>query len=164
VGRAASDLVCIETSGTQPSGSGWTQLTADSDSGDTIYVWPDNPGGLEAFSFPSPQDAILLEFSGPPPSVRAWSEGDTGYKTMANVASLSVEAPSPPRVGTLELLYLDSGGSSSASETSMAGWTYVGTDSNNNFAWWRAGTVAPATGNVSVSPPSQLDLLLAVLN
>ena len=57
-------LACLEDGQSPPSGAGWVLTTSDAH-GDTLYLWPDNPGGLDTFTFlGGSQDVILLELAG----------------------------------------------------------------------------------------------------
>src|SRR5580698_961184 len=114
----------MEPGNNVPSGS-WLTLKEDPN-GDTMFIWPNNPGGLQDFSRSSSgvSDMILAEISGVPSTVTLDEELDTGT-SMGDGGSGSLPAPGgmASQLGALELVYLDTGGATSAS---VAGWTSFG--------------------------------------
>lgn len=156
---AGNLLVTMTAGGNAPSGSGWVVLHTDAN-GDSMYVWPDNPGGQQAFVISGGTESIIIvEFSGSPKSVVLDGEEDTGA-SAASVGSLSLTASAPTTAGELELLYLDTANASSAS---VVGWTYLGTDTNTNYGWWRVATTGTLPVTADYAPSGSGSLLFASL-
>jgi hypothetical protein len=154
---AGNLLVTMTANGNAPSGSGWVALHSDAN-GDSIYVWPDNPGGEQAFVITGGTDSVIIvELSGAPPSILLDSEKDTGV-SGSSVTSLSLSAAAPTTAGELELLYLDTANASSAS---VSGWTYLGTDGNTNYGWWRVATSGTLSVTADYTPSCGGSLLFA---
>jgi hypothetical protein len=146
--------------GSMPSGAGW-KTVATSPAGDVVYIYPNNPGGLKTFTVDwMYMDIILVEFSGAPPSIALDGEANTGADTTANVSTLSVTGSLPKSSGELELLFLDTLPSTSASAD---GWTPLGTDGDDDFAWWRAASSSAPSATSVFSPPSSSGLMLVTL-
>ncbi|MGC4079561.1 MAG: hypothetical protein QM702_21470 [Rubrivivax sp.] len=99
--------------------------------------------------------------NGAPSALGVRFKVDTGFKG-AETAALSVAAPEPALPGALLLLYIDTNSSTSAS--APAGWTALGTDNNNNFAWWQSATAAKPQPNVTISAASAASLMLVALD
>jgi hypothetical protein len=159
---AGNLLVAMEPYNVAPSGSGWTQFES-SDGSDSIYVWPNNPGGLMSFTIGGPPylDVILVEFSGAPLSLTLDSEIDTGNKG-SSVTSLDVSGGTAKMKNELELLYIDSNMATTASAGTS--WSYITTDGDNNFGWWRAAPhSAGPSAKVTFSPSSQASLMAVSL-
>lgn len=157
---AGNLLVAMEPYDRAPSGSGWVQFES-SDGSDSIYIWPDNPGGLTTFTIGNPPylDVILIEFAGAPHALTLDAKVDTGPKG-GDQTSLRVMAADANELGELELLYIDTNSATSASADST--WSYVGTDGNNNFGWWRtAHPISPLSATVTFSPASPASLVAA---
>jgi hypothetical protein len=159
---AGNLLVAMEPYNVAPSGAGWTQFES-SDGSDSIYVWPNNPGGLMSFTIAGPPylDVILVEFSGAPLSLTLDSEVDTGDKA-GSVTSLEVSGGTAKMKNELELLYVDSNSATTASAGTS--WSYITTDGNNNFGWWRASPHgAGLSASVMLSPSSPASLMAVSL-
>jgi hypothetical protein len=119
--------------------SPWIPVT--SASGDTTFVWPNNPGGITSFDIASDAnvDVILVEFQAPASIAVQW-ETDTGNKVNA----LSVSSTGhPPTSGVeLALVYVDCSTDNSISMS--AGWSYITTDNNQNYAYWQLTSATPS--------------------
>lgn len=156
---AGTLLVAMRPDSAPLSGAGWVAVTS-SNGADTVFLWSDNPGGLQTFAVPSGgnADVLLLEVSGAPSPFLVGAKSDTGGKA-GSVSALTASLTAP--AGALVLLYLDTNSSTSASTPS--GWAALGTDGNNNFAWWRTADGTAPTGMVTFAPASAAALMVLAL-
>jgi hypothetical protein len=127
-----------------------------------MFIWPNNPGGLETFTLSGGnQDIILVEFSGVPAVVSKDFEDDSMPKG-SNVSTLQVTGPVPKQVGELVLAYIDTNSATSANPT-VSGWASLGTDNNNNFAWWQTATSSAPVITVDFTPATPASLMMVGL-
>ena len=135
-------LVVMQWQVGAPSGAGWTQLVAyPSPSNDEIYIWPNNPGGLQAFTAGgtySPWTLFALEFSGAPTSLTL----DKSNQVVDNpgpTTTLTVNGQTPTNNKELQLLYVNTDG---AYDVAAPGWNNIGFDNSGDCALWSQGTTS----------------------
>ncbi len=151
-------VFCPDPKPPTPSGTApkWQMMKASY--GGTIVIWPDHPGGITHFTImDGNNDLFFLEMSGVPADVHLSDEVDTGAKASGTTTE-SLTATSSPGPHSVAFVYIDTTTGSSASADT--GWTSLGTDSNNDFAWFRLDPTAPFSATVTFSPQSPAAMMM----
>ncbi len=151
-------VMCPDPKPPTPAGvtAQWQLLKASY--GGAVFIWPDNPGGISHFTImDANNDLFFLEMSGVPADVRLSNLVDTGPKDGGTTTE-ALTASATAGAHGIALLYIDTtSGSSAAADM---GWTSLGTDTNNDYGWYRLDPIAPFNATVTFSPTTPAQMMM----